>query len=132
MAIIVVLSLVIYGIVEGIYIMSIVVFLFAWVYILHENNSEPITRAEVDASGIRVWGSFYEFSSLQSFAIVYAGDIAASLRILPKKKLSIPIDIPLTQDVNPVELKSYLVERLEEEENVKFWSSDALINAMRL
>jgi hypothetical protein len=37
--IIVVLSLVLYGIVEGLYLLSIVAFLFAGVYILMENNS---------------------------------------------------------------------------------------------
>jgi MFS superfamily sulfate permease-like transporter len=54
MAIIVVLSLVVYGIVEGIYIMSVVSFLFAGVYILMENNSNPITRVDIDEAGIHV------------------------------------------------------------------------------
>lgn len=47
---IVVLSLVTYGIIEGIYIMSVVSFLFAGVYILMENNASPVTRAEIDNS----------------------------------------------------------------------------------
>jgi hypothetical protein len=54
------------------------------------------------------------------------------LRITPRKKLSTIIDITLTQDVNPVELKNWLAERLEEEKDVKFSNSDALIHVMRL
>ncbi len=131
-AIIVVLSLVTYGIIEGIYIMSIVSFLFAWVYILMENNSNPVTRADIDASGIRIGGTFYDYSSLQNFSIVYIEDRAMYLRITPRKKLSTILDIPLTQDVNPVELKSYLWERLEEEKDVRFSNTDALIHVMRL
>lgn len=46
-AIVVVLVMVIYGIVEKIYIMSVVSFLFAGVYLLMENNSAPITRVEL-------------------------------------------------------------------------------------
>lgn len=46
-AIIVVLILVVYGIVEQLYLMSVVSFLFAGVYLLMENNSTPTTQAEV-------------------------------------------------------------------------------------
>ena len=131
-AIIIVLSLVTYGIVEGIYIMSVVSFLFAWVYILMENNSSPVTRADIDESGIRVGGTFYDYSSLMAFSIVYVQDRAMYLRITPRKKLTTVLDIPLTQDVNPVELKNYLGERLDEDKDVKFSNTDALINIMRL
>jgi hypothetical protein len=129
---IVVLSLVTYGIIEGIYIMSVVSFLFAGVYILMENNSSPVTKADIDAGGIRVGGNYYDYSSLSSFSIVYVQDRAMYLRITPRKKLSTVFDIPLTEDVNPVELKSYLAERLEEEKDVKFSNTDALIHVMRL
>lgn len=131
-AIIIVLSLVVYGIIEGIYIMSVVSFLFAGVYILMENNSNPVTQVTIDASGIRVGGSFYDYNSLIGFAIVYVEDRALYLRITPRKKLSTILDIPLTVDVNPVELKSYLATTLEEEKDVKFSNTDALIHVMRL
>lgn len=97
-----------------------------------ENNSSPVTQAEIDDTGIRVGGTFYDYSSLTSFAIVYIEDRALYLRITPRKKLATVLDIPLTQDVNPVELKSYLAERLEEEKDVKFSNTDALIHVMRL
>lgn len=131
-AIVVVLSLVVYGIIEGMYSMSVVAFLFAWVYILMENNSNPITHVQIDNSWIRIGGTFYDYSSIISFSIVYIEDRALYLRITPRKKLSTVLDIPLTQDVNPVELKSYLGDHLQEEKDVKFSNTDALIHVMRL
>jgi len=131
-AMIVVLSLVTYGIIEGIYIMSIVSFLFAGVYILMENNSSPVTKVDIDEGGIRVGANYYDFSSLSSFSIVYVEDRALYLRITPRKKLSTVIDIPLNTDVNAIELRSYLSGQLEEEKNAQFSNSDALIHVMRL
>lgn len=131
-AIIVVLSLVTYGIIEGIYIMSVVSFLFAGVYILMENNSNPITHTEIDNSWIRIGGTFFDYSAIQSFSIVYIEDRPMYLRITPRKKLSTVLDIPLTQEVNAVELKTYLAGHLEEQKDVKFSNTDALIHVMWL
>ena len=97
-----------------------------------ENNSSPVTRADIDDAGIRVGGTFYDYSLLTAFSIVYVQDRAMYLRITPRKKLTTVLDIPLTQDVNPVELKNYLGERLDEDKDVKFSNTDALINIMRL
>ncbi len=131
-AIVVVLSLVTYGIIEWIYLLSIAAFLFAWVYILMENNANPVTHVDVDNTGIRVGTTFYEYSSLVSYAIVYVRDTPIYLRITPRKKLSTVIDIPLTPDVDAVELRNYLSGQLEEEKNAQLSNSDVLIHAMRL
>lgn len=131
-AVVVVLSLVIYGIVEGIYIMSVVSFLFAGVYILMENNSSPITQVEVTSAGIKVDATFYDYGSLAKYAIVYVGEQPLYLRLTPHKKLSTIVDVPLTEDVDSVELRAYLGSHLEEEKDVKFSNSDALIHVMRL
>lgn len=53
-AIVVVLTLVTYGITQGLYLMSIVSFLFAGVYILMENNSSPSTQVEIDQNSVKV------------------------------------------------------------------------------
>lgn len=53
-AIIIVLMLVVYGIVEQLYLMSVVAFLFAGVYLLMENNATPITSVDVSDRGIQV------------------------------------------------------------------------------
>lgn len=97
-----------------------------------ENNANPVTHVDVDNTGIRVGTTFYEYSSLVSYAIVYVRDTPIYLRITPRKKLSTVIDIPLTPDVDAVELRNYLSGQLEEEKNAQLSNSDVLIHAMRL
>jgi hypothetical protein len=84
-ALVVVLFFVIYGIVEGIYIMSVATFLFAGVYILKENNSAPLTDVQITDAGIQVESSFYDYGQFTSFAILYDGQIASILRLGMKK-----------------------------------------------
>ena len=60
-AIIVVLMLVVYGIVEQLYLMSVVSFLFAGVYLLMENNTTPTTEVHILENGIQVGASYYEY-----------------------------------------------------------------------
>jgi hypothetical protein len=129
---ILVLVLVVYGIVEKLYLMSIVSLLFAGVYILIENNSAPITRVDIDDQAIRVGGSVYEFSALTHFSLISVGDVPTYLRLTPRKKLSTIIDIPLTSDVNPTELRNYLSEHIEHDKDAILSNSDAIIHAMRL
>ncbi len=131
-AIIVVLSLVAYGITQWLYLLSIVSFLFAGVYILMENNSNPITRVEIDASGIKVGNSFYDMKSLATFSIIRSWDTPIYLRLIPRKKLSPMVDIPLTQDVNPIALKEWLSNYVEEDKDATLSNSDVIIHAMRL
>lgn len=130
--IIVVLSLVLYGITQELYLMSIVSFLFAGVYILMENNSQPVVSVSIDESGIHVGNSSYEFGELQSFSIIKIADTPTYLRIVPKKKLQPVLDILLTPEVNHQELRSCLRWYLTEDENASLSSADALIHVMRL
>lgn len=53
-AIVIILMLVVYGIIEQLYLMSVVAFLFAGVYLLMENNSTPTTQVDVSERGIQV------------------------------------------------------------------------------
>lgn len=84
-ALIIVLTLVIYGITQQLYMMSIVVFLFAGVYMLRENNIEPVMEVTVTEQGIQVHNSFYEYAKISSFAILYDGTAAILLRLSMKK-----------------------------------------------
>ncbi len=131
-ALIVVLTLVIYGITQQLYMMSIVVFLFAGVYMLRENNIDPVMEVTVTEQGIQVHNSFYEYSKIANFAILYDGVTAVLLRLNMKKWIAAIIDIPLTQDVNPTELKNTLLTYIEENTNAELSSSDKIIQAMRL
>ncbi len=124
--------LVVYGIVEWLYLMSIVSFLFAGVYLLMENNSTPVLQVDVTDRGIQVGGSFYDYSQYTRFALVSMADVPAFVRLYPVRKLSPLIDIPLSSEVSSTELRSYLGSKIEEEHNNTISNSDALIHAMKL
>ena len=97
-----------------------------------ENNSNPVTHVEINEEGIKVGNSFYDMKSLSTFSIIRSGDIPLYLRLIPRKKLSPMIDIPLTQDVNPVALKEWLSNYVEEDKDATLSNSDVIIHAMRL
>ncbi len=129
---VIVLSLVTYGIIEGIYLLSIAVFLFAWVYILIENNSLPTTHVHIDENGILVGGMNIDYSSINTFALIGIDGIPSFLRISLKKKISSSLNIPLSSTTNPAELKGFLLAYLDEDTTASFSNSDAIIHAMRL
>ncbi len=131
-AIIIVLSLVWYGIMSWVYIMSIVVFLFAWVYILMENNALPTTQIHINEWGISIGTSRYDYPSIVSFSVISISGVPTYLRLKIRKKIAPVLDIPLTQDVNPVALKEFLIQYIDEDETASLSNSDAIIHAMRL
>ncbi len=131
-AIIVILVLVVYGIFKEIYLMSVVSFLFAWVYLLMENNSAPVTSVDVTEHGIQVGWSFYEYASFSRFVIIAVSDTQSFIRLFPIRKLAPMIDIPLSSEVNSSELRSYLSSIMEEEHDNTLSNADALIHAMKL
>ncbi len=131
-AIIVVLMLVVYGIVMQLYLMSVVSFLFAGVYLLIENNSTPTTQVEVLERGIQVWWSFYDYMAFSRFAMVTISDIPTFIRLYPNRKLAPLIDIPLSSEIDNWELRKYLSQYMLEEYNNTISNADALIHAMKL
>ncbi len=131
-AIVVVLVLVVYGIVEKIYIMSVVSLLFAWVYLLMENNSQPVTQVDFLERGIQVGGSFYEYVSFSRFSIISMANAPTFIRLYPIKKFASLIDIPLTQEVDITEIRECLTSFMEEDMNNNPTNADTLIHAMKL
>lgn len=129
---IVVLMLVIYGIVEALYLMSVVVFLFAGVYLLMENNSTPMTQVQLTERGIKVAESFYEYTAYSRFAIVSLAGNPTFIRLYPIRKLAPIIDIPLSHEVDIESLHKYLVTVMEEEQNNSATHADTFIHAMKL
>jgi hypothetical protein len=97
-----------------------------------ENNSTPHLQVDVTERGIQVGGSFYDYSQFSRFAMVSRDNVPAFVRLYPVRKLSPLIDIPLSSEVSPVELRSYLATVMEEEHNNSISNADALIHAMKL
>lgn len=48
--------------------MSVVAFLFAGVYIMMENNANPVTSVIIDENKIQVNSTLYELSKISKFA----------------------------------------------------------------
>ena len=80
------LSFIIWGIFVGLYALSIVVFIFAGVYLLMENNAPENTQIVVDENGININGGFYDYPSVEEFSIVYDNRKPIFLRIKLRKK----------------------------------------------
>lgn len=80
------LTFIIWGIFVGLYVLSIVVFIFIGVYLLMENNAPEITQIAVDEDGININGGFYDYPSIEEFSIVYDNRKAILLRLKLKKK----------------------------------------------
>jgi hypothetical protein len=127
-----VLSLVLYGITQHLYLMSIVSILFAWVYIFIENNAENITSVIIDANHIAIGKLIYEMRNIDTFAIISVANTPTYLRISQKKRFSPKLDIPLTTEVDAYEIREFLLQYLTEDTDAQFSNSDAIIHAMKL
>lgn len=121
------LTFIIWGIFVGLYVLSIVVFIFIGVYLLMENNAPEITQIAVDEDGININGGFYDYPSIEEFFIVYDNRKAILLRLKLKKKWLNTIDIDITPDVNSYELRTFLLQYIQESEK---WGE--LTNSERL
>ncbi|MDD2693308.1 MAG: hypothetical protein PHY14_00055 [Candidatus Gracilibacteria bacterium] len=131
-AIIVVLFLVVYGIFEGLYLMSVVAFLFAGVYILMENNSAPTVSVTVNDRVVQVGSSIYELDKIAKFTILSRDGTPALLRIWIKKSLTTTLDIPLTSEVDAYALKDFLSNHITYDSEAEFTKSDRIIEVMGL
>ncbi|MBP9812499.1 hypothetical protein KBC86_03895 [Candidatus Gracilibacteria bacterium] len=131
-ALVVVLSLVIYGIVIGLYLMSIVAFLFAGVYILMENNTIPVTRVDINDRMVRVNDTVYDMDKIDRFTLLSNDGNYVMLRLFIKKGIAPIIDIPITPEVDSAGLKEYLSTMLSYDADADWTRTDKLIHSMRL
>ena len=88
-AMIVIGSLFLFGIVTPLYVLSVVVILFACTFLLIENNY--------------LWDDFV------TFQMVEAGGSPVFLRFIPKKRISTVLDIPLSSEIDPDLIKNFLL-----------------------
>ncbi len=125
-ALIGVVSLAIWGFLTEIYALSIAVVILAGVYLLIENNAPETVEVTVDENGIGIDTSFYDYGQLESFRIVFDGKLPKFLNLTLKEKVMKSIEIPLTQDVNVSELRSFLSQYVFE------WSSGSISFSERI
>ncbi len=131
-AIIVVLFLVGYGIFEGMYLMSIVAFLFAGVYVLMENNTTPMVTVMVNDRIIQLGSAIYDLDKITRFTILSRDGVPSIFRIWIKKSITPMIDIPLNNQVDAYALKDFLSQYVEYDSEAEFTKSDRVIEMMGL
>lgn len=129
---IIMLTLLIYGIITQLYIMSIVVFLFTGVFMYLENNSSDDTTVVVDDKKIAIGTSEYFWENFDSFTITELRGQAFFLRLFPKKKLATYIDIPFSEQTDVATLRAFLQSLMTENTNSELSQMDALIYASKI
>ncbi|MBS9784196.1 hypothetical protein KGV55_02490 [Candidatus Gracilibacteria bacterium] len=131
-ALIIVIAIAIYGILNTMYMMSVTVFLVAGIYLLVENNTTPTTEVEMEEGIFTIDENVYEFRDYVYFAIIAKAKNQKIIRLVPNSKLGTVIDIPLSSDVNPIELREWLATQLDENPDMKLSKTDKLIDIAKL
>lgn len=131
-ALIVSIALIIWWYMTGLYIMSIVIIILVWVYFLVENNSPDELGIEINDNWILVWEIFYDYPKLESFWIIYNKNIPLFLRIRLKTRWFKLLDIPLDENIKISELRTFLLNYIEEDEKSEISSLERLMYYMKL
>jgi hypothetical protein len=98
-----------------------------------ENNSLEHIQIIVDENGVNIAGNFYDYAKIEEFSIIYDNKIAILLRLRTKKHSINYIDIDLSKDVNPAELRAYLAKYIAESENGgELTSNERLIRFLKI
>ncbi len=85
------------------YWMSFIVLLIAWVSFFVENNTEDIIEVKIKDLWIKIASTFYNFSSIKNYTIIYDWDNAIFLRLQLDRKgipfLNLYIDNEIAKDI---------------------------------
>ena len=113
------LALIIYGIITGNFIFSLIIILFAIILFLQAHQHAPDVQFAVTELGIVIGSKFYTYSEFDVFYIIYAPPRVKTL-FLDTKSIFRPIlRVPLL-DLNSVDithsLREFLPEDLEKED----------------
>ena len=98
---------------------AIVILLGAFTMILHVHTEHEEIDVEVNKKGVRINNTRYPYSTLESFWIEEEeenDDIPNQILIKSQKVLLPLIIIPMTEDVDPEELRDYMLTYIDEEE----------------
>lgn len=126
------IALIIWGFFTGLYMMSMVIFIAIWVYILIENNSPDRLTIEISENGILIWDIFYDYPKIETFSILYNRNIPVFLRLKLKWKGFRILDIPLSGVSDISDIRVFLLQYMEEDPNQEFTNMDRIISYLKL
>ena len=114
------------------YWISIVTIMLIWLFFYMENNSTDIIPVSITEEWVHVLDSFYSFSNIKSYSIIYDNDKAVLLRLQISKKIrTLFSDIPL-DNANVNEVKNVLSNFIEEDKKWELWFVEKLIKILKL
>lgn len=113
------------------YPLSFLVILITWVYFFVENNSEENTNILITNLWIKVNNSFYDYSKINSYTLIYDWENAVILRLSLLKKWIKFLDLQINNEIALV-LKEILPNFIKEDENWELSFTDRLIKILKL
>ncbi len=113
------------------YVMSFLIILITWVSFFLENNSEETTQVYITNLWIKVNNSFYDFSKISSYTLIYDWENAVILRLALVKKWINFLDLTIDNNI-ALNLKWILPNFIVEDENWELSFTDKLIKIFKL
>lgn len=117
----IVIGLVIWWFLTKQYGMSFIILLLTWLVYFVENNSSDLVEVSINQLWIKIWDSFYDFSVIDSFTLLYEWENAILVRLNLNKKWLRHLDLNIDNNI-ALDLKNILVNYIEEnwKENLGF------------
>lgn len=113
------------------YWFSFIILLIWWLYYFNENNSLDTIKVDISDIWMKINWKFYDYSSIQSFWIVYKWENPILLRLNLNKKGLRYIDVQISRN-NMTEIKWILSEYIEESAKIELTFSEKMINLLKL
>ena len=131
-AIAIILAFALWGLIMGLYAMTIVVLLLAWVYFLVENNSNNDVTVIIDEAWVTISNTFYSYSQLDYFAIIHSWNRPLLLRIKHKWNNSSFTDVYLIEWLNISEIRIFLSDYIQEKSNVEMTFVEMILYMLKI
>jgi len=113
------------------YWMSFIILMIAGLYYFIENNSDDEVFVEITSLWIKIWNSFYDFSSIESYFFIYNGENAEIMRLNLNKKWIRVLDLIVNNDIT-IDLKNILPDYLKEWEKQDLTLQEKFIRLLKL
>ncbi len=113
------------------YWLSFIILLIGWLYYFNENNSLDIIKVELLDIWIKINWVFYDYSSIDSYSIIYNKEKPILLRVNLNKKGLRYIDIKINR-TNINQIKNILSTYVNEWEKLELTISEKMINLLKL
>lgn len=113
------------------YWMSFIVLLIAWLAYFVENNSEDIIKVQINNLWIKISETFYNYSHISSYAIIYRWEEAELLRLFLNKKWIKSIDVKINNNIVD-NIRNAINNNLNEEAKIELTFLEKIIQILKL